>query len=574
MKTALVFPGQGSQAVGMGKALADEFRVAREIFNRVDGVLDQKLSHLMFEGPEDQLTLTANAQPALMATSIATLRVLETETGFNPYSEAAYVAGHSLGEYSALCAANSLTLEDTARLLRLRGTAMQKAVPVGEGAMAAILGLDFGAVVKIATQAASDLYLTGAICQAANDNGGGQVVVSGTVAAVERAIELAKLAGAKRALLLPVSAPFHCALMQPAAEAMEEALKDVTIRPPTPPLVSNVEAEAVTDPDAIRSGLVAQVTATVRWRDSVTYMSAHGVTRFIELGSGKVLTGLIKRIVEARDDPSASARPPTSPPSALRRSPENPTGGTLVFDLTGRIALVTGASGGLGQAIARALHAQGASVALTGTRREALETLAAALETRTHAAPCDLSDAAAVEALIPAVESALGPIDILVNNAGVTRDSLFIRMKDEDWDTVLAINLTAAFRLSRASLKGMLKRRFGRIINITSVVGVQGNAGQGNYAAAKAGMIGMSKALAAEVATRGITVNCIAPGFIDSPMTRVLDQKQRDTILASIPTGRFGSDKEIGAAAVYLASSESAYMTGQTLHVNGGMAMI
>ena len=177
-------------------------------------------------------------------------------------------------------------------------TAMQKAVPVGEGAMAAILGLDFGAVVKIATQAASDLYLTGAICQAANDNGGGQVVVSGTVAAVERAIELAKLAGAKRALLLPVSAPFHCALMQPAAEAMEEALKDVTIRPPTPPLVSNVEAEAVTKPDAIRSGLVAQVTATVRWRDSVTYMSAHGVTRFIELGSGKVLAGLIKRIVE------------------------------------------------------------------------------------------------------------------------------------------------------------------------------------------------------------------------------------------------------------------------------------
>ena len=194
-----------------------------------------------------------------------------------------------------------------------------------------------------------------------------------------------------------------------------------------------------------------------------------------------------------------------------------------MFDLTGRIALVTGASGGLGQAIARALHAQGASVALTGTRREALETLAAALETRTHAAPCDLSDTAAVEALIPAVESALGPIDILVNNAGVTRDGLFIRMKDEDWDTVLAINLTAAFRLSRAVLKGMLKRRFGRIINITSVVGVQGNAGQANYAAAKAGMIGMSKTLAAEVATRGITVNCIAPGFIDSPMTRVLD---------------------------------------------------
>jgi 3-oxoacyl-[acyl-carrier protein] reductase len=245
-----------------------------------------------------------------------------------------------------------------------------------------------------------------------------------------------------------------------------------------------------------------------------------------------------------------------------------------VFDLTGRTALVTGASGGLGQAIARALHAQGASVALTGTRREALESLAAELEFRTHAAPCDLSDPAATEMLIPAIEGALGPIDILVNNAGVTRDNLFIRMKDADWDSVLAINLTAAFRLSRAALKGMLKRRFGRIINMTSVVGVEGNAGQANYAAAKAGMIGMSKSLAAEVATRGITVNCIAPGFIDSPMTRALDQKQRDTILASIPTGRLGSDKEIGAAAVYLASAEAAYVTGQTLHVNGGMAMI
>ena len=248
MKTALVFPGQGSQTVGMGKVLADEFPAAREVFSRVDAALSQDLSKLMFEGPEPELTLTANAQPALMATSIAALRVLETETGFNPARQAAYVAGHSLGEYSALCAAGSITLEDAARLLRLRGEAMQKAVPIGEGAMAAILGLEFGAVVKIATQAASDLYLTGAICQAANDNGGGQVVVSGTKPAVERAMELAKLAGAKRALLLPVSAPFHCALMQPAAQAMKEALKSVKLRPPKPPLVANVEAEAVTRP--------------------------------------------------------------------------------------------------------------------------------------------------------------------------------------------------------------------------------------------------------------------------------------------------------------------------------------
>jgi len=245
-----------------------------------------------------------------------------------------------------------------------------------------------------------------------------------------------------------------------------------------------------------------------------------------------------------------------------------------LFDLTGKTALVTGASGGLGGGIARALHAQGASVALSGTRPEALEALAAELKDRARPTPCDLSDAAATEALVSTVEAALGPIDILVNNAGVTRDVLILRMKDADWESVLAVNLTAAFRLSRAAVKSMVRRRSGRIINMTSVVGVSGNPGQVNYAAAKAGMIGMSKALAREVATRGITVNCIAPGFIDSPMTRALDEKQRDEILATIPIGRLGSDKEIGAAVVYLASSEAAYVTGQTVHVNGGMAMI
>jgi 3-oxoacyl-[acyl-carrier protein] reductase len=245
-----------------------------------------------------------------------------------------------------------------------------------------------------------------------------------------------------------------------------------------------------------------------------------------------------------------------------------------VFDLTGKTALVTGASGGLGAAIARALHAQGASVALSGTRRDALEGLAAELKSRAHVTPCDLSDSASIEALVPEAEAALGSLDILVNNAGITRDNLFMRMKDTDWDSVLAINLTAAFRLSRAALKGMMRRRYGRIVSITSVVGVTGNPGQGNYAAAKAGLIGMSKALAAEVASRGITVNCIAPGFIVSPMTEALSDKQRETILGSVPMGRLGEAPEIAAAAVYLASAEASYVTGQTLHVNGGMAMI
>ena len=245
-----------------------------------------------------------------------------------------------------------------------------------------------------------------------------------------------------------------------------------------------------------------------------------------------------------------------------------------MFDLTGKTALVTGASGGLGGAIARALHAQGATVALSGTRREALEALAGELGARVHVTPCDLSDPAAVEALVPAAETAMGSLDILVNNAGVTRDNLFVLMKDAEWNAVIAVDLTAAFRLARASVKGMMRRRYGRIIGIASIVGVTGNPGQGNYAAAKAGMIGMSKALAAEVASRAITVNCIAPGFIASPMTDALNDKQRESILASVPMGRLGAGADIGAAAVYLASAEAAYVTGQTLHVNGGMAMI
>ncbi len=245
-----------------------------------------------------------------------------------------------------------------------------------------------------------------------------------------------------------------------------------------------------------------------------------------------------------------------------------------MFDLTGKTALVTGASGGIGAVIATALHGQGAIVTLSGTRRAALDTLAAELGDRVHVVPADLSDRASVETLVPAAETAMGSLDILVNNAGLTRDGLFLRMKDDDWDKVIAVNLTAGFILSRAALRGMMKRRHGRIIGITSVVGITGNPGQGNYAASKAGMIGMSKSLAAEVASRNITVNCIAPGFIETAMTSELNDKQKQTILGNVPMGRLGMATEIAAAAVFLASQESAYVTGQTLHVNGGMAMI
>ncbi len=245
-----------------------------------------------------------------------------------------------------------------------------------------------------------------------------------------------------------------------------------------------------------------------------------------------------------------------------------------MFDLTGRSALVTGASGGIGAAIARALHRQGASVAISGTRREALDALARELSERTHVLPCNLAERTEVEALVPRAEEALGQIDILVNNAGITRDNIFVRLSDEDWDNVIEIDLSAGFRLARAAVRGMMRRRYGRIIGITSVVGVVGNAGQGNYAAAKAGMIGMTKALAYELASRNVTVNCVAPGFIDTAMTRALNQKHRDMILAAVPAARLGSPAEVACAVLFLASEEAAYVTGHTLHVNGGMAMI
>jgi len=293
MSVAFVFPGQGSQAVGMGKSLAANFTTARQVFEEVDTALDSKLSAVIFEGPADILTLTENAQPALMAVSLATFRVLEKEAGLKLEGDAQFVAGHSLGEYSALAAAGAFTVADAARLLRTRGQAMQKAVPVGAGAMAALIGLEFDAASAIAADAAQ-----GEVCQVANDNGAGQVVVSGNKAAVERAVEIAKTRGAKRAMLLPVSAPFHCALMQPAADVMAYALSKVTLKPPSVPVVANVLAKPVREPTEILRALVAQVTGTVRWRESVGYMASAGVTNFYEVGAGKVLSGLIKRLAD------------------------------------------------------------------------------------------------------------------------------------------------------------------------------------------------------------------------------------------------------------------------------------
>lgn len=303
MTRAFIFPGQGSQAVGMGKALNEASPAARRVFEEVDDALGQNLSRLMFEGPADELTLTANAQPALMAASLAVLRTLEAERGLDLARDAAFVAGHSLGEYSALAAAGTFSISDAARLLRIRGEAMQRAVAPGVGAMAALLGPDLATAQAIAEEAAQ-----GMVCDVANDNGAGQVVLSGHKEAVERAMALAQSRGVRRAVLLNVSAPFHCALMAPAAEAMRGALAEVTMRAPAVPVYANVTAGPLTDPDAIRAALVTQVTGTVRWSESVAAMAEAGVDRFFELGAGKVLTGLVKRIA-----PSASASPVGTP---------------------------------------------------------------------------------------------------------------------------------------------------------------------------------------------------------------------------------------------------------------------
>jgi [acyl-carrier-protein] S-malonyltransferase len=296
MTTAFIFPGQGSQAVGMGKSFADAFPVARALFNEVDAALGTKLTEIMWEGPVETLTLTENAQPALMAVSLAAIRVLEAEAGLDVARDVAFVAGHSLGEYAALATAGAFSVADAARLLRARGLAMQKAVPVGEGAMAALLGLDIDAARAVAAEAAQ-----GQVCEIANDNAPGQVVVSGAKAAVERAVEIAKARGG-RAMMLPVSAPFHCSLMRPAADAMREALASVAVQPPKVPLVANVTAAIVTDPAEIVRLLVRQVTEMVRWRESVEFLVKNGVDRLVEVGAGRVLTGLAKRI--AKDTPS------------------------------------------------------------------------------------------------------------------------------------------------------------------------------------------------------------------------------------------------------------------------------
>ena len=572
MTTAIIFPGQGSQQVGMGQDLHDAFPAARAVFQEVDEALGEPLSRLMFAGEESELTLTRNAQPALMAVSIAIIRTLENEGAWRLSDRAAFVAGHSLGEYTALAAAGCLALGDAARLLRLRGEAMQQAVPVGAGAMAALLGADLVQAEAIA-QAAEE----GEVCVIGNDNAPGQVVVSGAASAVERAVALAPEHGIKRAVMLPVSAPFHSPLLSPAAETMAAAFETISFNPLAVP--GGLQRDRAPGPRGYRCAGAAGAPgdgdgALARERAS-----------YGERGRGYADRG---RRRQGAHRACAPHRPELERKRGRHcRGRRGPLGNFSIgaagsgsgeqhgmFDLSGKVALVTGASGGIGNAIAEALHAQGAAVALSGRRAEALEALASKLGEGAQAVPCDLADRDALAALPERAAEALGAPAILVHCGGITRDGLALRMKDEDWQEVLEVNLSAGFVLARACLRGMIRQRWGRLIFITSVVGTTGNAGQANYAASKAGLAGMVKALAAETAARGVTANCVAPGFIETAMTDALADAQKEALLGTIPAGRFGEGSDVAAACVYLASEEARYVTGQTLHVNGGMAMI
>jgi 3-oxoacyl-(acyl-carrier-protein) reductase len=493
-----------------------------------------------------------------MAHSLAVFRLLTRDGGVDLKKAANFVAVHSLGEYSALCAAGSFDLATTANLLRLRGRAMQQAVPVGVGAMAALLGADLALAQRIA-DAASE----GEVCTVANDNDPSQVVISGHKGAIDRAIEIAKDMGAKRAVPLPVSAPFHCPLMQ--ARGRSHGRRARLCRARTARGAARRQRHRRADQ---RSRHHPQPAGRTGHRNGPLARKRRqhggpGVEEFVELG-GKVLGPMVKRIVP--DTKVTSCGDGRGRGSAGE-------GDRVMFDLSGMTALVTGASGGLGSAIAKALAGQGARLAVSGSNVDKLEAFRSSLGGDHVALPCNLSDGAAVDALVPQAVEALGQLDILVNNAGVTRDNLLMRMKDEEFTDVIKVNLEAAFRLIRAAAKPMMKARFGRIISVSSVVGVTGNPGQANYVASKAGLIGLTKSVAQELASRGITANAVAPGFMASAMTDALNEKQRDAILSKIPLGAMGSGADIGAAVVYLASKEAGYVTGQTIHVNGGMAM-
>ncbi len=572
MTTAWVFAGQGAQAVGMGRDLAAAWPECKALFDKANEVLGYDLAGLCFNGPMAELTKTNHCQPAIFLVSAACLEAWKKTGAPAP----AAVAGLSLGEWTALYAAGCLSFEDTLRVLAARGRLMQEACEATRGAMLSLIGMTDEAVLKIAEQAKVSV---------ANLNSPGQIVLSGSVEAIAEAERLAKEAGAKRALRLPVAGAYHSPLMQSAADGLRAVLQSVTFNPPAMPVFSNVTGKPHGGADDIREMMIRQVTSSVQWVETVKGFKASGVNRYVEFGPGAVLTGLVKRIDEtaalfnvsdvATLVKSVSAVAKADSPAPVS-APAPEAASKAAGRLAGKTALVTGASRGIGKAIAVRLAAEGADVALVGRQKETLEETAAAVRALGRKALVCVSDVSRSEdakKTVEAVVAGLGRLDILVNNAGITRDGLLARMSDEDWDAVLDTNLKGAFALMKAAARPMMKQESGSIVNVSSIIGLMGNAGQCNYAAAKGGLIALTKSAARELAPRHIRVNAVAPGFVETKMTEGLSGEIKARMLETVPLKRFGSPEDIAGVVAFLAGNDAAYMTGQTVAVCGGMVM-
>lgn len=476
------------------------------------------------------------------------------------------VGGHSLGEYSALVAAGSLKFADAVYLVHKRGMYMQEAVPVGEGGMAAVIGLDRDKIVEICEEVSAST----ALVQAVNFNCPGQIVIAGTAKGVEKASEEMTKAGAKKCVILPVSAPFHSKLMEPAAEKLAVELDKVVVSDATIPVVTNVTAEALTKAEDIKVSLVKQAASPVKWEDCIATMKDFGADTYVEVGPGKVLCGFNKRIDRKLKSLNVENIESLEKLLTISRRFDN-----MLLD--GKVALVTGASRGIGRAVAIELAKEGATVAINYAGNvaaaEEVKNIITDMGGKAMIVQADVSDEQAASEMVEKVIAEFGQIDILVNNAGITRDGLFIRMKSQDWNAVINTNLTGIFNCTKVAAKYMMKKRSGKIINMTSVSGIMGNIGQTNYSAAKAGVIGFTKSLAREMASRGITVNAVAPGFIATDMTAAMPEKAQAQVVGSIPLGKMGQPEDIANAVVFLASDKASYITGQVVNVDGGMVM-
>jgi 3-oxoacyl-[acyl-carrier protein] reductase len=553
---AFVFPGQGSQSVGMLAKLAEQSAVIRATFDEASQVLGYDLWQLASQGPAEELNATERTQPAMLAAGIATWRLWLERERVMP----AMVTGHSLGEFTALTAAGSIDFSTCVDLVRFRGKAMQEAVPLGTGSMAALLGLEDAEVEAACNEAAQ-----GSVVEAVNFNAPGQVVIAGEKAAVLRAIEKAKARGAKRAIELPVSVPSHSSLMRAAGQRLGERLAATDIRAPRLRYLSAVDAREHTQPDDIlEPGALDGDGRGPRRRWGAPDR---------RMRSGRRAGGIDQTHRKGPRHADFRARHPGILHGRRYRGRSLRNQMLQNANLQNDVALVTGASRGIGQAIAATLANAGARVVGTATSEAGAAGITAALGDKGRGAVLDVSSAASIDALLADLDARNEMPTILVNNAAITRDMLLLRMKPEDWDAVITTNLTSVFRLSKGVLKRMMKERRGRIVSLTSIVGLTGNPGQANYAAAKAGILGFTKSLAKEIASRGVTVNAVAPGFIDTDMTRALNDEQRAALTQQVPMARLGSVDDIAAAVLFLCSPGASYITGETLHVNGGMYM-